>query len=62
MGSRCWLLVWHRHRDPWRLVELGGCRVASAGGQMVRRLICRVNRQNMSLNHGRLAPNPFGNV
>ena len=47
MGSRCWLLVWHRHREPWGWLELGGYDVALTGGRMVGYLICRVNRQNM---------------
>jgi len=37
--------VWHTHREPWSGVEFRGCRAAFTGGQMVRRGICRVNRQ-----------------
>ena len=34
MTLRYWLLVWHRHRDLWFGVELGGSGVALAGGRM----------------------------
>jgi len=44
MLLRCWLLVWHTHRGAWCGVESHGSWVALAGGWMVRRLICRVNR------------------
>ena len=40
-------MVWHRHREPWGWLELGGYDVALTGGRMVGYLICRVNRQNM---------------
>jgi hypothetical protein len=35
MTLRSWLLVWHRHRELWFGVGLGGSLLASAGGQMV---------------------------
>ena len=38
-------MVWHRHLESWRRVELGECCLASTGGRMVRCQICRVNRQ-----------------
>jgi hypothetical protein len=37
--------MWHTHREPWFGVEYCGYEKASAGGQLVGRQICRVNRQ-----------------
>jgi hypothetical protein len=34
MGSRCLDQVWHRHREPWGWMELGGYCLASTGGWM----------------------------
>jgi len=34
MALRCWLLVWHRHREPWGWVESHGADLASAGDRM----------------------------
>ena len=46
MALRCWLLVFSRHRESWGWLEFTGSDVVSASDQMVRHLICRVNRQN----------------
>jgi hypothetical protein len=34
MALRCWLLVWHRDREPWCRVEIIGADVVLAGGWM----------------------------
>jgi hypothetical protein len=44
MVLKCLGLMSSKHREPWCRVELGGCRVVLADGQVVGYGTCRVNR------------------